>query len=317
MEFSIKRIILFLIIITFIFIFGADWFIFGVPSNFSIGRSFTVEEESSLSQIANQLEGQGFIRSSIVFVFLSKMTGLEKKIRAGEYWFQIPLSTLEIIRRFARADFGLSPVKITIPEGSSVEDVAEILVGFNNFDKEEFLKKGKDAEGYLFPDTYFFMPNITSEKLIETMRDNFNKKIKEIDGEIKESPRSLSEIIIMASLVEKEIANPKDRKIVSGILWKRLDNRMPLQVDAVFPYIIGKNSFELTLDDLKFDSPYNTYLYKGLPPAPICNPGIEAILVAANPEPSLYWYYLSDKNGDTYFAETFEKHRLNKAKYLR
>ena len=120
----------------------------------------------------------------------------------------------------------------------------------------------------------------------------------------------------MASIIEKEVADYKDRRIVSGILWKRLKAGMPLQVDAVFPYIKGKAG-RVFFEDLKIDSPYNTYLYKWLPPTPICNPGLDAIDAARNPVESPYWYYLSDKKGITYFASTFDGHKINRAKYLR
>lgn len=121
----------------------------------------------------------------------------------------------------------------------------------------------------------------------------------------------------MASLLEEEARTTETRKMVSGILWKRLSAGMPLQVDAVFPYIIGKNTFEITLKDLEFDSPYNTYKYKGLPPGPISNPGKDSILAAIYPTKSDYWFYLSDKNGLMHYAITFDEHKINKAKYLK
>ena len=137
------------------------------------------------------------------------------------------------------------------------------------------------------------------------MRDNFKKKAGDVS----------KDIVIMASLIEKEVPDSDDRKIVSGILWKRLDIGMPLQVDAVFPYLTGRR--EILSDDLKIDSPYNTYLYKGLPPGPIANPGLDAIEAARNPKSSSYFYYLSGKDGKTHFAKTFAEHLKNKEKYLR
>jgi UPF0755 protein len=139
------------------------------------------------------------------------------------------------------------------------------------------------------------------------MESNFKEKAGDVEPEI----------IVMASILEKEALTPEDKKIVSGILWKRLETGMLLQVDAVFMYIMGKKSSDLTLGDLKIDSPYNTYLYKGLPPSPICNPGIESIEASLNPTASSYWYYLSDKNLNIHFAKNFDEHKLNKAEYLR
>jgi len=160
-------------------------------------------------------------------------------------------------------------------------------------------------EGYLFPDTYLFLPFAETEQIIGTMTDNFKKKAGDVG----------KDIVIMASLIEKEVPDIGDRKIVSGILWKRLKLGMALQVDAVFPYITGKQ--KVLSDDLKIDSPYNTYLHKGLPPGPISNPGLDAVEAAKNPQETSYLYYLSGKDGKTHFAKTFAEHLKNKEKYLR
>ena len=120
----------------------------------------------------------------------------------------------------------------------------------------------------------------------------------------------------MASIIEKEVITHEDMKTVSGVLWKRIAIGMPLQVDAVFPYIMGKNTFELTREDLQFDSPYNTYKYKGLPPGPINNPGLDSILAAATPAKTKYVYFLSDKDGNFHYAVSYAQHLANKKKYL-
>jgi UPF0755 protein len=120
----------------------------------------------------------------------------------------------------------------------------------------------------------------------------------------------------MASLVEEEARTLETRRTIAGILWKRLKLGMPLQVDAVFPYIIGKNTYELSIGDLALDSPYNTYKYAGLPPAPITNPGLDAMLAAVTPTDSPYLYYLSDRNGKMHYARTHDGHLANKAAYL-
>ncbi|MFA4890318.1 MAG: endolytic transglycosylase MltG [Candidatus Paceibacterota bacterium] len=188
-------------------------------------------------------------------------------------------------RLFFREDIQiLAPqIRITIPEGYTTKDIAERLKNFRNFNKEEFLKIAEDKEGYLFPDTYFFTSKEMPEEIIEKMENNFKVKA----GDVQK------DILIMASIIEKEARNKEDRRIISGILWKRLKINMPLQVDV---------------------SLY-TYDNKGLPPMPICNPGLDAIDAAKNPVDSKYWYYLSDKKGVTHFARTFEEHKRNRAKY--
>lgn len=208
-------------------------------------------------------------------------------------------------------------ITITLPEGYSVKQMGEVFENKNLFSKEEFLNFAQDKEGYLFPDTYKFFKNTTPEKVIEKMKNNFEAKVAEFLPEIARQKKSLNDIIIMASIIEKEVHNPQDRKIVSGILWKRIERGIGLQVDASLMYMLGKTSAELTQDDLKTDSPYNTYKYKGLPKGPISNPGKNAIEAAVFPEKSQYLFYLSDKEGITRYARNFEEHKENKLRYLR
>ncbi|PJE73950.1 MAG: endolytic transglycosylase MltG, partial [Candidatus Terrybacteria bacterium CG10_big_fil_rev_8_21_14_0_10_41_10] len=239
-----------------------------------------------------------------------------------------------IAKRVVSADFRLVPVKVTIPEGFTIDEIIDILQdSFAGFNKGEFLKLAKNSiffdndirdepfdslEGFLFPDTYLFLPEAENSQIISEMRRNFNSKMApDIKERIRERGLSVYDVITMASLVEEEAREPDTRRMVSGILWKRLSAGMALQVDAVFPYIMGKNTFEITLDDLKVDSPYNTYLYSGLPKGPISNPGLDSILAAVYPKDSDYWYYLSDKEGNMHYAKTFEEHKANKEKYLR
>lgn len=196
-------------------------------------------------------------------------------------------------------------IRITIPEGYAVKDIAERFKNFRNFNGEKFLELAKNKEGYLFPDTYYFTSKETPEEIIEKLENNFKAKA----GDVQK------DILIMASIIEKEAHNKEDRRIISGILWKRIKEGMPLQVDAVFDYLLDKESSEITQADLKMDSPYNTYKHKGLPPTPICNPGLDAIDAALNPTDSKYWYYLSDRNGVTHFAKNFDEHKLNRARY--
>ena len=209
-------------------------------------------------------------------------------------------------------------VVVTIPEGYNARQIGETFEKFGIFSKEDFLKIAQKEEGYLFPDTYRFYKDAKPEDVAKKMRENFNKKITpEIFAEIKKNKKTLSEVIIIASILEKEVNTTEDRKIVAGILWKRLDLDMGLGVDASLTYVLGKTSSELTADDLKFDSPYNTYRYRGLPPTPISNPGLDAILAALRPKLSPYFYYLTGKGGEAHYAKTLEEHALNKFKYLR
>lgn len=300
-------------------IFLALFFYFGFsrPKDFSSPKFIRIEKGSSLLMTGEKLKQEGVIRSRAVFVTLEKIANAEKVVKAGDYLFERPTSVFNVVIRLANGDFGIEQKKITVPEGSTIIDIADAMKGFSVFNKEEFLTSAKDKEGYLFPDTYFLFADVSEEGLMKAMEDNFDVKIKTVDADIKRSGKTLNEVVTMASIIEKEVATQEDRAIVSGILWKRISRGMPLQVDATLGYITGKTSAQLTLDDLKIKSSYNTYLNKGLPPAPICNPGLDTIKAALSPKDSPYFFYLTGRDGKTYFAKTFDEHKNNKAKYLR
>ncbi len=169
-----------------------------------------------------------------------------------------------------------------------------------------------DLEGFLFPDTYEFNYPVMPEEVIRKALDNFQKKV---PLDLRQG--DFYQTMVMASILEKEVRSYKDKQVVAGILWKRLKENWPLQVDSTLNYAMGDSSAKMHLSDLEFDSPYNTYKYKGLPPGPICNPGIESIKAAVYYENTQYWYYLSAKNGKTIFSKTFSQHVAAKARYLK
>ena len=236
---------------------------------------------------------------------------------AGDYLLEKREGTFSLARRLVNGKFQIDTIKITIPEGWNAFQIADYLEkNLLLFDKETFLDLAKPKEGYLFPDTYFVSRSVTPVEIIKMLEDNFEKRVESISQSFRNSTKSEKQIIIMASILEGE-ALPKDRNVVAGILWKRLEMGMPLQVDSTFMYVNGKNTYELTLDDLKIDSLYNTYKYKGLPPGPINNPGIEAMVSAMNPVKTKYLYFLTEKDGTIHYASTFEEHKRNKELYLK
>lgn len=209
-------------------------------------------------------------------------------------------------------------ITITIPEGLNARQIGDLLEKKGLFAGSVFVAEAGREEGFLFPDTYRFYKDAKPADVISKMKENFNKKLtRDILDEIAAQKQTLKNIITMASILEEEVRGEEDMKIVAGILWKRIDRGMGLNVDAALTYVLGKTSAELTDGDLKYDSPYNTYLYRGLPPTPISNPGLSTINAALNPTTSKYFYYLTGKDGKTYYAETLEGHTLNKRKYLR
>ncbi|MEX0935116.1 MAG: endolytic transglycosylase MltG [Candidatus Paceibacterota bacterium] len=298
---------------------AAATFMWGPPRHFPVGTIVHIEEGGTLGEVAAQLEDRNVIRSTGLFVASVRyLYNGDDSVVAGDYFFSQRHTLFSVAEKITSGDYGLDPLAVTIPEGASVREMANILEGkLDSFNKNVFIGLALSLEGYLFPDTYHFLPNTSERRAIEVMNENFKKKIAELDDEIETSGYDLHEIVTMASIIEKESENNEQaRRTISGVLWKRIEMGMPLQVDAVFPYIIGRNTFELSLEDLKVDSPYNTYRYPGLPPGPISNPGLASIEAALNPIKTEYLFYLADLNGRTHFAETFEEHKWNKARYL-
>ncbi len=287
------------------------------PAQFPEKIIFQIKSGSTLNDIARELKTEHLIRSSSLFQFLVILFADENKIVSGDYLFDAKIPLNKVADRVINGKYGIAPVKITIPEGFNIIEIADVYYSnLRDFNKDAFLELVKEKEGYLFPDTYLFFPNTTHDVVIEKMSENFNNKINPLMEKIEQSGKTLAQIITMASIIEKE-STDGDRNAISGILWKRIKRNMPLQVDASFIYLLGKGSSELTMEDLNFNSPYNTYRNLGLPPGPIGNPGLASILAALEPEESPYFYYLHDKDGIIHYAKTFEEHKVNKQRYLK
>lgn len=308
--------------ITYAFVFvtvSISFYIFikTPPKDFPLNTVITIEEGESLQNITNNLHEQKVIKFPLIFRSAVIILGGERKVIAGDYLLDKKEGPLDLAYRLIKGQFHLDILRITIPEGWNVYEIGEHLEkNLKNFDKGAFIELAEGLEGYLFPDTYFIADTARPKTVINLMRSNFEEQIKNI-GALATSTKSLHEIITMASILEGEANTTESRKIVSGILWKRITAGMRLQVDATFKYINGKGTFQLTYDDLKIDNPYNTYVYKGLPPGPISNPGLDAINAALHPTPTRYLYFLTGKDGKMYYGRTFEEHKRNKALYLR
>lgn len=285
------------------------------PENFPSGKFVTIEQGSSVKQAGETLKLNNVIKSELLFTLMIKIS--EKHVIEGDYFFPSPLNLKEAITKVTSGKYDIPTKKITFFEGITNEQIAERLKqNLPNFKVNEFLELAKDYEGYLFPDTYIFPINVTHENVFKKLRDTFEKKIAENSEIVENSPYSLDEIVIMASIIERE-ADASNRQEVSNILWKRIESGIPLQVDAPFVYAIGKGTFDLTISDLRDSSnPYNTYTNKGLTPTPIANPGLESILAAANPRDTNNLFFLTGRDGIFYFATNFEKHIQNKRLYL-
>ncbi len=310
-----KKIILYAILLWILFAFIG----IRAPDSFPRDAYFNIPKGQGLSQVAILLSNAHIIRSPFLFKVLVTLSGNQKSLVSGAYDFDQPINLFQVVSRVTSGEYGLTPVRVTIPEGSNVFEIATILKKYSkNFDTEKFILIAGAQEGYLFPDTYYFLPSVTAEEAFGALRANFNKKIVVISEEMALFKHPINDVVKMASILEEEARTTTSRRIIAGILWKRLSIRMALQVDAAFQYVNGKrDSADLTLDDLKIDSPYNTYVYPGLPPTAITNPGLDSLFSAVTPIKTSYLYYLSDKKGEMHYSKTFEEHVANKNKYLR
>lgn len=293
---------------------------------------FEIKKGEGNKEIASDLVEKKLISGKIYFFYYLYANNLLGKIMPGEYLLSGNLSIPEIVHIITNPKAQVA--KVTFPEGLTVKDMAEVLKK-NNFDGDEFLRlannipesfhtryaflnniKVKSLEGYLFPDTYFFKKEATAESILKKMLDNFEEKMDaRILDEIGRQNKKIDEVIILASIVEKEVRSQADMKIVAGIFENRLAIDMPLQSDATLSYILDDKIDSHTVEQTKIVSPYNTYINKGLPPGPIDNPGMNAILAVVNLQKTDYLYFLTAKvNGENkvYYAKTFEEHVANK-----
>lgn len=273
---------------------------------------------TSVSQISQDLgEARIIAHPTILKVFL-RATGGSKRVQTGLYRFDTPQNLFSIAYRLVTGNYGIPPARLTFIEGVTLREAAvQVANALPGISTDEFLSSAAGQEGYLFPDTYFFQPGIEAASVVSVMRANFDAKLTPLASDIAASGRSLGEIVTMASLIEKEARTVDDMHLISGILWNRIELGMPLQVDAVFGYIFGRDTYSPSPADLQVKSPYNTYTHRGLPPGPINNPGLDALKAASNPTETPYLYYLTGNDGLMRYAVTYADHQANLRKYLK
>lgn len=301
-----------------LFLVGGYRFIFSPPSAFPSGTTLIIARGTGVSEIARELSDAHIIAHPTLLQLLLRASSNGTGVQAGMYRFSHPENLFVVAYRLTTGAYDIPPTRVTLIEGTTVREYAErVANALTGITVSDFVTAGKPYEGYLFPDTYLFVPGTTADAVVVSMRANFNTKVATISSEINASGHSLSDIVTMASLVEKEGRTSAVRRVVAGILWNRLAHRMPLQVDAVFGYIYNRDTYSPSLADLKVDSPYNTYTHTGLPPGPINNPGLDSLEAALNPTATNYLYYLTDKSGVMHYATTYAGHVANQQKYLR
>ncbi len=335
-QFKINRLFRFFVLAVFYlfvaFCLVAIWEIY-IPrsrlSNYTI--KYVAQTGVGDEDIARDLEKLGIIKSNYFFRFFVVFSLQHGKLQAGKYLLSPNMSVYQIVKKMALGD--ITKQKITILPGWDLRDIKKYFIekevcAEDDFDltiqqdfseRFDFLAekpKGTGLEGYLFPDTYEISEGQPLPEILKSVLNNFDKKVTpEIREQITSQNKTLFEIITVASLLEKEAKPAEDKKIIAGIIYKRLKLGMLLQVDATINYITGKNDPGASLKDIAIDSPYNTYKYAGLPKGPISNPGIESILAAISPKETKYLYYLGS-DGRTIFSKTLAEHNAARAKYL-
>jgi UPF0755 protein len=279
-------------------------------------QTFVVNKGAGIREIASSLKRAGLIKDPVVFFLLVKKEGLEKKIQAGSFKLSPSQSAGQIAKNLT---LGTQDIWITIPEGKRAEEVAEILKKNLPLYNDSWVETLKENEGYLFPDTYLFPKESTVETVVNVMRGTFDSRFAEVENHTN---LTHDQVVILASLIEREAREDIDRPIISSVIHNRLNIGMPLQIDATVQYALGYDAGEqtwwkknLTVTDLKIDSPYNTYIVTGLPPGPIASPGLAVLKAAANPADTDYIFYITDKNGENHYAKTNAQHNANIKKY--
>lgn len=317
----------FLTIILIVFVIGAALFLiyFGFLVKTKAGddstkKIYEVKESSSTFAIANDLEERNLVKSSWAFYVYTKLK--EKPLQTGSYLVSENMTIKEIVKIIS--DGKTAVQKLTIPEGYRVEQIAQVLDERNFSKYSDFMAVAKKYEGKIFPDTYYITVESSANDILGMMLTNYDQRITGINV--------TSEDLVLASIMEREAKSDSERAAIAGVYTNRLKKNMKLEAD---PTVIYANDSELLssgrfnyktfefwqsvafFEYLKIDSPYNTYVYTGLPIAPICNPGLKSIEAAVNPESNNYLYFFHDKAGKIYFSETVQEHDQKKALYLR
>ena len=289
---------------------------FNSPStNFPTTTRVVISEGQGVSGMASELLQNNIIRSASFFKLAVVLKGAASSLRAGTYRFSTPLPTMQVVEALKSGAYSNESVTLTVPEGTDVELMSTVVhSAFPHIATSTFYAAALPYEGYLYPETYNLSPKSSADDVIALLRKTFTERALPL---LPTDAIQERQIVTMASILEREGKSEESMDIISGILWKRIAAHMPLQVDATLEYERGKGSASLTVDDLKKDSPYNTYTRTGLPPTPIANPGLIALKAALHPTKTNYWFYLTGSDGTFHYATTFEQHKQNKARYLR
>jgi len=325
-----KFLLLSLGLLLLFFIFGLYWFLFVPPSKTALAKLIFVKKGTHLKKVSEILKQEGVIKNSHFFILLTTILGKKAKIKAGEYEFHTQMLPLEVLDALVKGQ--VKHHLVTIPEGYTLSQIAQLLEDLNLVDKKGFLQKasssafinalglsqfaGPNLEGYLFPETYHLFREMDSEEVIQMMVYQFKKVFgPDLVNRASELGISEKEVVILASIIEKETPLPEEKPLISAVFHNRLKRKIPLQSDPTVIYGIKNFNGNLTKEHLMRPTPYNTYLIAGLPPTPICNPGKDSLLAAIRPAPVPYLYFVSKNDGSHFFSSDIEEHNRAVWKY--
>ncbi len=294
-------------------------FFISAPKNFPIDQPIEISLGTSVVDIAKQLKEADVVRSEFVLYAVLVAYYEPADIKASTYIFSTPLSVYEVAKALTQGNYAYDLVRLTHKEGMSVKALApDITEALPHIAEDEFIAYATPFEGEIFPETYFVPKDITLEDLVSLMREHYASTTEEIYATPATHNLSANEILILASILEREANSLESMQEVANILVRRLEIDMPLQVDATMEYILNKPLAELTAEDLETDSPYNTYKYFGLTPTPIGNPGVDALWAVVNATSNTpYLFYITGDDGTFHYAKNFDEHRANVGRYLR
>lgn len=287
---------------------------------------FTVKEGMALKEISSALEQRGLIRNQLVFMAWARLKGYSRKIKAGEYNLNPSMTSIRIMEVLTRGV--ILTYTVTIPEGYSIKQIADVFFEKGLASNEEFKayalksdspkKHGIESptlEGYLYPDTYIFARGLSVSSIIDVMVERFKEIVTPLDDEITRSGMSLNELVTLASIIEKETGKAEERPLIASVFLNRLRKKMRLESDPTVIYGMKDFSGNIKKKDLSTPTPYNTYLIRGLPPGPIASPGRDSLMAVLNPDNTDFLYFVSKNDGSHYFSKTFEEHNRAVYKY--